>query len=134
MVSHMSAIPPKHYGLAAVGGTSRFDVEIDEANDDPNDVQMSITTRGWSFCFRLSARADVSRMLSFLREHTGHLVFSELVIGSFHGAPVLLVKDREFADRFWLRAHRDGQEVEFVLAADDLPQFTDAVAQAVQDL
>src|SRR6185295_15547012 len=130
----MSAIPPKHYGAAAVGGTRRFDVEIDEAHDDPNDVQMSVTAHSWSFRFRLSARADVPRMLSFLREHTGSLAFSELVVGSFHGASVLLVKDREFADRFWLRAHGDGQMVEFVLAADDLTEFTDAVAQAVQDL
>ena len=131
---HMSAIPPKHYGAAAVGGTSRFDVEIDEAHDDPDNVQMSITTRGWSFRFGLSTRADVPRMLLFLRKHTGSLVFSEVAVGSFRGASVFLVKDREFADRFWLRAHGDGQMVEFVPAADDLAQFTDAVAQAVQDL
>jgi hypothetical protein len=130
----VSAIPPKHYGAAAVGSAGCFDVEIDEAHDDPNEVQMSVTARSWSFRFRLSARADVSRMLSFLRERTGSLVFSELIVGSFHGASVLLVKDREFADRFWLRAHGDGQMAEFVLAADDLAQFTDAIAQAVQDL
>src|SRR5262245_32538503 len=107
----MSPHPPKNYGAAAVGSTSRFDVEIDEALDDSNDTQMSISARGWSFCFALSARDDVARMLSFLRKHTGRSVFSELAVGSFHGAPVRLIKDDEFADRFWLRAHGDGQMV-----------------------
>jgi hypothetical protein len=130
----MSPHPPKNYGAAAVGSTSRFDVEIDEALDDSNDTQMSISARGWSFRFALSARDNVTRMLSFLREHTGRLAFSELAVGSFHGAPVRLIKDSEFAGRFWLRAYRDGSMVEFVLAADDVTEFTDAVAQAVQDL
>ncbi len=130
----MSTTPPKEYGAAAVGKTSRFDVVIDEALDDASDIQISISTRSWSFRFALSAREDVARMLSFQREYTGRLVFSELAVGSFQGAPVRLIKDNEFADRFWLRAYGDGSMVEFVLAAEDLAEFTDAVAQAVQDL
>ena len=130
----MTPTPPKHYGAAGVGSTTRFDVEIDEAFDDPNDVQMGIKARGWSFRFALSSRDDVARILWFLREHTGRLALSELVVGSFHDAPVLLIKDNEFADRFWLRASGDCVLVEFVLAADDLTEFTDAVAQAVDDL
>ena len=128
----MSTTPQKRYA-AAVGKTSRFDVEIGAALDD-SDIQMSVSTRSWTFRFALSACDDVARILSFLREHTGRLEFSELVVGSFHDAPVRLIKDDEFADRFWLRAYRDGPMVEFVLAADDLTEFTDAVTQAVQDL
>ena len=130
----MSATPPKNYGAAGVGRTTRFDVEIDEALDDPDDVQMGINARGWSLRFALFSRDDVTRILSFLREHTGRLVFSELLVGSFHGAPVRLIKDDEFGDRFWIRAYGDRDMVEFVLVADDLAEFTDAVAQAVQDL
>jgi len=130
----MSAIPPKHYGAAGVGGTSRFDIEIDESLDDARDLHMSIRTRSWTFRFALSAREDVVRIHSFLREHTGRLEFSEIVVGSFQDAPVRLIKDDEFADRFWLRAYGTGPMVEFVLVADDLKQFTDAIAQAVQDL
>ena len=72
-----------------------------------NTMQMGINARAWSFRFALSSRDDVARRLSFLREHTGRLVFSELVVGSFHSAPVRLIKDDEFADRFWFRAHGD---------------------------
>jgi|SRR6185503_8113274 hypothetical protein len=130
----MSAVPPKSYGAAAVGCTAQFDVEIDEALDDPNDLQMGINTRQWSFRFCLSARSDVARMLSFLREHTGRVEFAELVVGSFHGARVVLVKDNEFADRFWLRALGACQLAEFVLAAEAVTEFTEAIAQVVQDL
>src|SRR5687768_15927989 len=124
----------KHYGLAAVGVTGDFNVDIDEAFDDANDVMMDVKTRKWSFRFQLSARAEVARILSFLREQTGRFVFSEIVVGSFQGAPVRLVKDSEFGDRFWLQAFGAAQKVEFTLVADDLAQFTHAVAQAVEDL
>src|SRR5262245_16465942 len=132
--SSMPASRPKHYGAAGIGSTSRFDVEIDEALDDSDDMQMCISTRGWSFRFSLSSRAHASHMLAFLREHTGSNVLSELVVGSYLGAPVLLVKDSEYANRVWLRAFRDGEMVEFVLVADDIIEFTGAVAQAAKDL
>jgi hypothetical protein len=128
----MSATPQKRYA-AAVGKTSRFDVEIGAALDD-SDIQMSIGTRSWTFRFALSTHDDVVRILTFLRERTGRLEFSEIVVGSFHDAPVRLIKDDEFADRFWFRAYGGGPMVEFVLAADDLVEFTDAVSQAVEDL
>jgi hypothetical protein len=130
----MSATPPEHYSTAGIGRTSRLAVEIDEALDDSGHVQMSINAPSWSFRFGLSSRDEVARILSFLREHAGRLEFSELVVGSFHGTPVRLIKDDEFADRFWIRSFADGLMVEFVLAADDLTEFTDAVAQAVADL
>jgi hypothetical protein len=131
----MSNTRPKHYGVVGIGRTDRFDVEIDEALDDSNEVRMEIMAkaRGWLFRFALSSRDEPARILSFLQEHTGRFLFSELVVGSFHGAPVLLIKDNEFADRFWLRTTEAGQMVQFVLAADDLNDLTDAVAQAVQE-
>ena len=127
-------IPKRHYGAAGVGSSSRFDVAIDEAVDDANHLQMSIEARGWSFRFALSTRDDAALMLSFLREHTGRVAFAEVVVGSFLGTPVSLIKDDEFSDRFYLRAFAGDQLLSFVLAADDLTGFADALAQAVQDL
>jgi hypothetical protein len=131
----MTPRPPGKYNAVAAGSTREFDVEIDEASDEANNIQMAINARGWSFRFALSAREDVRRMLSFLHEHTGHLAFAEVPVGSFHGVPVLLVKDDEFGDRFWLRALcGGGHMVEFVLAGDHLAEFMDAVRQTVEDL
>jgi hypothetical protein len=130
----MSSSSPKEYGHLGGGVTSRLRIEIDEALDDPNDVLMSIEALGWSFRFALSSREDVARILAFLREHTGRLVFSELVVGSFHGHPVALIKDDEYGDRFWFRTYGDRHMVEFTLGADVLADFTDAVSQAIDDL
>src|SRR4030095_9965044 len=126
-------MPKGHYGLAGLGRSGRVDVDVDEELDEPGHVQMTIDLPGWSFRFRLSARTQASRILGFVREQTGSLVFSEITIGSFVGAPVLLVKDREMADRFWLKAAKDGQIVEFMLAGEDVADLTEAVSQAVQD-
>jgi hypothetical protein len=130
----MSESPTKHYGAAGVGCADHVSVEIDEALDDPDDLQMCVSTRAWSFRFSLSSRAHAPQMLAFLRKQNRTVTFSEFVVGSFLGAPVLVVKDDEFADRFWLRAFGSGKSVEFVLAADDLARFIDAVAEAVEDL
>lgn len=130
----MSFTPPKHYGAIGIGCTTRFEVEIDESLDDPNDLQMGISVRAWSFRFALTSRDQVERILAFLREYTGQLVFAEITVGSFQGAPVRLIKDDECVDRFWLRAYAGGGMVEFLLIGNDLTEFTDAVSQAVQDM
>jgi hypothetical protein len=130
----MPSTPPKRYAAAGAGNTNRFAIEIDEALDDASDLRMSIQTRSWTFRFALSAREDLARILSFLREHIGRLEHCEIVVGSFQDAPVRLIKDNEFSDRFWLRAHTDDSMVEFVLTADDITEFIVAVGQAVEDL
>ena len=125
----MSPREAQHYGVAAIGSAGRFTVEILETTDNPAARLMSIDAGGWSLCFALVERGD-AQVLSFLRKHAGRrVVFSELVIGSFLGAPVVLIKDDEFSDRFYLRAFANGHLLEFVLTADALTEFTEAVAQ-----
>jgi hypothetical protein len=122
------------YGVAATGTAGRFVIEILEIADGTAASLMSIEAGAWSLCFALDDDGNTAQILSFLREHTGRVRFSELVIGSFFDAPMVLIKDSEFPDRFWLRAFADGHLLEFVLAADTLTEFTDALAQVVHDL
>jgi hypothetical protein len=124
----MSPREAQHYGVAAIGSAGRFTVEILETTDNPNARLMSIEAGGWSLCFALAERGT-AQVLSFLRVHAGRVVFSELAIGSFLGAPVILIKDDEFPDRFYLRVFANGHLLEFVLTADALTEFTEAVAQ-----
>jgi len=55
------------------------------------------------------------RVYSLFYESTLGSWSSEIVVGSFHDVPVRLIKDDEFADRFWFRAYGGGPMVEFVL-------------------
>lgn len=120
--------PKPHYGLAAIGKAGRFTVEILE---DGNACRlMSIETDSWSFSFALG-EDDLARILTHLQ---GRREVAELRIGVFLGAPVVLIQDDEFSDRYFLRTFKDGHLLEFVLAADTLKQFTEAVTQAIEDL
>ncbi len=130
----MSVNQTKNYGLAAVGSAGRFDVDVDENFEDPCDIQLAIRTPMWQFRFKLSERGTVEQIHSFLRLKTGALEFSELIAGTFHNAPVRFIKDDEFGDRFFLRAHGQGQLVDFVLAGNEIKEFTEAIKQAVQNL
>jgi len=130
----VSADKPEHYGAAAIGRAGQFEVEIDECLDGDDPLLMSIGTRGWQFRFALAERSAASRLFTFLREQTGRLQFSELLVGSFQGSRVLLIKDDEFPDRFFLRAIGDDVLADFTLLGDDVRDFAAAVSQAVDDL
>src|SRR3569623_2100245 len=122
----MSAIPPSPE-------TNSFDVEIDEAQDGSGNLQLDISAPAWAFRFNVTARQDLDHIVRFLREQMGRLVFSELVAGSFCGARVMLVKDSEFADRFWLRVFGQGLMVECTLVGSQAAELATAIAQAAGD-
>jgi hypothetical protein len=111
-----------------MGTAGQFTVEILE--DRAASRMLSIEADSWAFSFALGEH-DPAKMLTHLR---GHGLASEQHVGAFCGAPVMLIKDAEFSDRYFLRAVRDGDLLEFVLAAEGLAPLTDALAQAVHDL
>jgi len=122
------------FGVAGIGKAGRFLIEILEWVDATSAHLLSIETPDWYFCFTLPGIDACAKASSFIQEQTGRLVWTELVVGSFSGAPVLLVKDDEYPDRFYIRASADGELLEFPLAGDVLAEFTDALGQAIRDL
>ncbi len=119
---------PEHYSLVAIGTAGSFTVEILETRSGFR--LMSIEADTWSFAFALGEQ-DVASILTHLR---GGGNSSELEVGLFHGAPVKLIRDDEFSDRYFLRASKSGNIVDFLLGADRLVQFTNAMADALDDL
>ena len=119
---------PEHYGVLAIGRSGRFTVEILEARAGAR--LMSIEADGWSLTFALNEH----RLADILTHLRGGGQSAKLQAGIFLGAPVILIRDNEFSDRYFLRAYKEGHLLEFVLAAEQLAQFTAAVAQACHDL
>jgi len=124
----MTRNPLQQYGLVAIGRAGHLTVEVLENRAASR--LLSIEADRWAFSFALGEH-DPAKILTHLQ---GHSTSSELTVGEFCGVPVTLIRDDEFSDRYFLRAFRDGDLLEFVLAADDLAQFRDALAQAVHDL
>ena len=65
----------------------------------------------WELFFEIEGEETALELCAFAREHANREVFAEHPIGTFHSAEVLLVKDSEFADRFWLRIRGAGQKL-----------------------
>src|SRR4051794_17169650 len=103
------------WGSAACGCHGGIEIDLHEpvAHDGPWHLQIS--GKGWEFIFDV-AGANTARDLSqFVKKHADRKVFSECRVGSFQAAEVVLVKDSEFSDRFWLRIRGEGQMTEVTI-------------------
>jgi len=119
------------FGLAALGKAGAFTVEVLSRPD--GGWLLSIESPTWCFDFALAGPATVGELAAFFRMHAGRTGFSELVIGSFGGSHVRVVKDDEFADRFFLRAAGGGMLVEFTLVDPAAQEFAAALAKAAAE-
>jgi hypothetical protein len=119
------------FGVAALGKAGTFTVEA--LSQPHGGWLLSVESPAWCFDFALACPAAVGELAAFLRSHAGRIGFAELAVGSFGGACVRVVKDDEFADRFFLRAAGGGSLVEFILAGPAAQEFAAAVAEAAAE-
>jgi hypothetical protein len=95
--------------------------------------QLSVESSNWCFAFNMDRPCAVAELANFLRSNAGREEFAELTVGSFGGASVRVVKDDEFAERFFLRASDGGLLVEFELIGGIMREFAVAVAEAAAE-
>ena len=119
------------YGLAALGKAGVFTVMVQSRPDGR--WSLYVESPAWCFAFELVGPGAVAELAAFLRSRTGHAEFAELVVGSFGGVPVWMVKDDESADRFFLRAAGGGLLVDLTLIGGTAQEFADAVAEAAAE-
>lgn len=120
------------FGLAALGKGGTFVVEVLSRRD--GGWSLFIESQSWCFGFELAGSGAVSELAVFLRTYIGQTEFAELVVGSFGGMAVRVVKDNEFRDRFFIRASGDGSVVEFTLVGEATQEFAAAVAEAAAEI
>lgn len=119
------------FGLTALGKAGTFTVEV---LYHPNEGWLlSVESPAWCFEFALAHRGAVGELATFLHSHAGREQFAELVVGSIGGIVVRVVKDDEFADRFFLRAAGVAWLVEFTLVGGAAQEFMAAVADAATE-
>ena len=118
-------------GLAASGKGGGFTVEV--LSRPAGGWSLSVESPAWCVEFELAAPGTVGELAAFLRSHAGRAGFAELAVGTLGGLTVRVVKDDEFADRFFLRAAGGGLLVEFTLADGIECDFAQAVAEAAAE-
>ena len=64
----------------------------------------------------------------------GREVFAEYRAGSFQAAGVFIVKDSEFADRFWVRIRGADHMAEVTIQAEDAVAFSKALEDLLSEL
>src|ERR1700682_3156853 len=126
-------------GLMANGSSGRWEVAVDETTAGPDRWFVQIEGPSAYFPFEIPSPEVISKALDFLgrrsspkephaRNSAGN---GSLVLGGRQQTPVLLVRDDEYEDRYFLVF---GQEaalaVRFTIAGKDLEDIREALRQA----
>jgi hypothetical protein len=97
------------WGLAAVGRHGSISIDLDEPIGRDGSWRLQINGNGWEFIFDVAGPSVARAFSAFVTEHANRTIFAEHRVGSFQAAEVVIVKDSEFGDRFWLRIRGAGQ-------------------------
>lgn len=124
----------RSFGLAGNGRSGSIAIALDEPTNDDGPWSLQISGKGWWFRFDVAGSNAAREATIFVREHLNREIFAEHRLGTFQSADVILVKDSEFADRFWLRVRGAGQMAEVTIWDADAPALLDALEQLVSNL
>jgi hypothetical protein len=122
-----------HWGAAAIGRHGSIEADLLEPVGHEGPWLLELTGKGWHFAFGVAGANAVRELSRFVQEHAEREVFAEYRAGSFQAADVFLVKDSEFADRFWLRIRGADQMAEVTIQAEDAVAFGKALEDLVAD-
>jgi hypothetical protein len=123
-----------HWGAAAVGRHGSIEAGLLEPVGHEGPWLLQLSGKDWHFAFGVSGANAVRELSRFVKEHAEREVFAEYRVGSFQAAEVLVVKDSEFADRFWLRVRGVEQMAEVTIQAEDAIAFGKALEDLLSDL
>jgi len=129
-------------GLMANGSSGQWEVSVDETTSGPDRWFLQIEGPTCYFSIEIPTPAMVQKVFEFLGEHnaSGNLVSSvtetptSLTIGNSKGSPVILTKDDEYTDRYFLLFGQKDAHARFTIADQDLKAITEALRQAIDDI
>ena len=128
-------------GLLANGSSGQWDVAVDETTSGVDRWFLQIEGPSIGFYFEITSPGIVEEMLQFFEERCSKANNKStkkngaLVIRKDKSAPVTLMGDDEFADRYFFVVGRENRPmVRFELAGADLTSLIGALRQAMEDL
>ena len=117
--------------LAALGKSGGVTVEVLSQADGR--WSLAVDAPGWCVEFELTGSTTAGELAAFVRSHTCRTAFAELAVGTLGGMTVRVIKDDEFADRFFLCASGGGSVVEFTLVGGVAGDFIVALGDAAAE-
>ncbi len=125
-------------GLMANGACGQWEVAIDETISGPDRWFIQIEGPTAYFSFEIPSPEMINAALDFIAPlvpHTKPSKNTSLAMGKEDQAPVCLVRDDEYDDRFFLVVGPENTPiVRFSLAGQDLKDMTEALRQTAEDL
>jgi hypothetical protein len=126
--------PEKLWGVEAIGVHAQISAELLSSAKGVTAWLLQITGATWHFAVSVEDPSAISSAADFIDAYAEREEFAEHKLGVFHSADVLLVKDSEHGDRFWLRARGSGQLVEIAIQGSDAVALQRAIRQLADEL
>lgn len=131
------------FGLMANGASGGWEVAVDETTKGPDRWFVQIEGPSIYVSFEVSSPEMISKALDFLggcsSSTVPHARFSaekgSLVLGQRRDTPVILVRDDEYKDRYFLVMGQEADAVvRFIISGKESKDIQEALRQAVEDL
>ena len=122
------------WGVEGIGVHGDVSAELLSRVTGADGWLLQLSGPGWQFGITIDAPSAVSTAADFIDSVADQEEFAEHRLGLFQSADVVLVKDSEFADRFWLRARGAGQMIEVAVQGHATVALQRAMRQLAEDL
>ncbi|MCP3957760.1 MAG: hypothetical protein GY719_07895 [bacterium] len=130
----MKGAKETEWGLAAVGQSGAVQVDVDESCSEPARWELSIDQPQIYLRFEIPGPHVVGELLAFLQRHWGQSSADELRLGAIGDAKVSIIKDDEFADRFFLCVASENGALQYSLRSEEVESYIAALRSAKEDL
>lgn len=130
-------------GLMANGSSGGWEVAVDESTKGPERWFVQLEGPSVSFSFEIPSPQTISQTLDFLGGRSSPKGSNarlsgengSLILGKHQQTPVILVRDDEYKDRYFLVIGQEADVVvRFTIAGKDLKGITEALRQTMEDL
>lgn len=122
------------WGLIALSRHGDLKIDIDERLDGSGYWELDLQSRRWSVRFGIAGKRGVRALSRFVSRYAGQTVFAKHRIGAFRHSIVGLIKDEEFADRFFLTIDAENWHTRITLVGRQAHSFRNALEDIVAQL
>ena len=124
----------EHWGLMALGVSGSWQVDLNERLTGEDAWQLTVNGPLLYLGINIAKPSIVAEILGFFEATAGMCEYSEFAAGMCLGQPLIVAKDEEFADRYFVYMSGAETTCRFTLFGADLAHLRDALRQVLADI